>query len=106
MELKSKIADAKERLDSIGQIEKNKDNFISAVRKFMEMEELTAPLLKELIERIEVNHIEGVGKNQIQRFSIHYKFIGCIEVPMLPKCKNIKLNTRKGVAVEYLPTAI
>ena len=64
MELKTKISDAQEKLLSIDSIKQNKDNFISAVRKFMEMDKLTAPLLKELIERIEVCHIEGVGKNR------------------------------------------
>ena len=106
MELKTKIADAQERLLSIDSIKQNKDNFISAVRKFMEMDKLTAPLLKELIERIEVCHIKGVGKNRIQHFKIHYKFIGCIELPEVPKPRPVKLNTRQGVAVEYLPSAI
>ncbi|MBR5783509.1 MAG: recombinase family protein [Clostridia bacterium] len=106
MELKAKIEDAHERLLSIDSIKQNKDNFISAVHKFMEMDKLTAPLLKELIERIEVCHIEGVGKNRIQHFKIHYKFIGCIALPEVPKPRPIKLKTRQGVAVEYLPSAI
>ncbi|MBR5451363.1 MAG: recombinase family protein [Clostridia bacterium] len=106
MELKTKIADAQERLLSIDSIKQNKDNFIAAVRKFMEMDKLTAPLLKELIERIEVCHIEGVGKNRTQHFKIHYKFIGCIALPEVPKPRPVKLNTRQGVAVEYLPSAI
>lgn len=106
MKLKTKIADAQERLLSIDSIKQNKDNFISAVRKFMEMDKLTAPLLKELIERIEVCHIEGVGKNRTQHFKIHYKFIGCIALPEVPKPRPVKLNTRQGVAVEYLPSAI
>lgn len=106
MELKAKIADAHERLLSIDSIKQNKDNFISAVRKFMEMDKLTAPLLKEIIERIEVCHIEGVGKNRTQHFKIHYKFIGCIALPEVPKPRPVKLNTRQGVEVEYLPSAI
>ncbi len=106
MELKAKNEDAHERLLSIDSIKQNKDNFISAVRKFMEMDKLTAPLLKELIERIEVCHIEGVGKNRTQHFKIHYKFIGCIALPEVPKPRPVKLNTRQGVAVEYLPSAI
>ncbi len=106
MELKTKIADAQEKLLSIDSIKQNKDNFIAAVRKFMEMDKLTAPLLKELIERIEVCHIEGVGKNRTQHFKIHYKFIGCIALPEVPKPRPVKLNTRQGVVVEYLPSAI
>ena len=55
----------------------------------------------EAIDRIEVNHIERVGKNRTQRFTIRYKFIGTIEMPEAPKRNNFKLDTRQGVAVEY-----
>ena len=47
----------------------------------MEMKKLTAPLLRELIDKITVYETEGVGKNRSQRIIIHYKFIGYIEIP-------------------------
>ena len=100
MELKAKTAKLKERLSSIGKMQQNKDHFISAIRGFMEMEKLTAPLLRELIDRITVYETEGVGKNRSQRIMIHYRFIGYIEIP---ECRNnYKVDTRKGVAVEYI----
>ncbi|MBQ9858288.1 MAG: recombinase family protein [Oscillospiraceae bacterium] len=100
MELKAKTAKLKERLSSIGKMQQNKDHFISAIRRFMEMEKLTAPLLRELIDRITVYETEGVGKNRSQRIMIHYRFIGYIEIP---ECRsNYKADTRKGVAVEYI----
>ena len=74
MELKAKTAKLKERLSSIGTMQQNKDHFISAIRRFMEMEKLTAPLLRELIDRITVYETEGVGKNRSQRIMIHYMF--------------------------------
>ncbi|MDY4254284.1 MAG: DUF4368 domain-containing protein [Oscillospiraceae bacterium] len=61
---------------------------------------LTAPLLRELIEKITVYETEGAGKNRSQRVMIHYKFVGYIEIP---ECgKNYRADTRKGVAVEYV----
>lgn len=51
-------------------------------------------------------NIERVGKNRTQHFKIHYKFIGCIALPEVPKPRPIKLTTGQGVAVEYLPSAI
>ena len=42
----------------------NKDQFIHAIRKFMEMQTLTAPLLRELIDHIDVYETEGTGKNR------------------------------------------
>lgn len=100
MELKSKISKLREKSHSIGTMQQNKEQFLRAVRRFMEMETLTAPLLRELIEQITVYETEGVGKNRSQRIVIHYKFIGIIEIPA---CRSYyKADTRKGVAVEYI----
>jgi site-specific DNA recombinase len=100
MELKAKIADLHKRISNIGTMQQNKENFINAIRRFMGMQKLTAPLLRELIDKITVYETEGVGKNRSQRIMIHYKFIGYIEIP---ECgKNYRADTRKGVAVEYV----
>ncbi len=77
---------------------------MSAVRKFMEMKELTPALLKELIDKIEVHETEGVGKNRTQRIVIHYRFVGYIEISGGNRKQNHTTQTRKGVAVEYLTT--
>ncbi|OJU16246.1 MAG: hypothetical protein BGN88_00090 [Clostridiales bacterium 43-6] len=102
MELKEKITALREKLISIGAMKSNKDHFIGAVRKFMEMQMLTAPLLRELIDHIDVHQIEGIGKNRTQRIVIHYRFVGIVETPAVPKKEHIKLDTRQGVAVEYI----
>lgn len=100
MELKAKIAELRKRISNIGTMQQNKENFINAIRRFMEMKKLTAPLLRELIDKITVYETEGVGKNRSQRVMIHYKFVGYIEIP---ECgNNYKADTRKGVAVEYV----
>ena len=100
MELKVKIAELRKRISNIGTMQQNKENFINAIRRFMEMKKLTAPLLRELIDKITVYETEGAGKNRSQRIIIHYKFIGYIEIP---ECgKNYRADTRKGVAVEYV----
>lgn len=99
-ELKAKIAELRKRISNIGTMQQNKENFINAIRRFMEMKKLTAPLLRELIDKITVYETEGVGKNRSQRVMIHYKFVGYIEIP---ECgKNYRADTRKGVAVEYV----
>ncbi len=102
MELKTKIADYKEQLLKLAESNRNKESFIAAIRKFMEMKELTPALLKELIEKIEVHETEGVGKNRTQRIVIHYRFVGCIEISAYPKKSRYTAETRKGVAVNYL----
>ena len=78
-------------------MEQNKEHFIKAIRRFMDMQKLTAPLLRELIDEITVYETEGVGKNRSQRIVIHYKFIGYIEIP--ESGSNYKADTRKGIVL-------
>lgn len=102
MGLKTKISDLRQKLNDLDAMQQNKDNFLSAVRKFMEMETLTAPLLRELIDRIEVHETEGTGKNRTQRIVIHYRFVGYIELPEDKLIPPVRAETRQGVAVQYL----
>ena len=98
-ELKGKISELRKRLSSTQETTKGKDMFIGAVRKFMEMKTLTAPLAKELIDHIDVYESEGKGKNKTQRIVIYYRFVGYIE---LPDKNTIVNDTRQGVAVNYI----
>jgi len=106
MELKSKIVTLREKLNSFGTMAQNKDLFITAVRKFLEMKTLTAPLLAELIDHIDVFETQGVGKNRTQRIVIFYRFVGYIELPESTFKAPYKANTRQGVAIEYIPNAV
>ena len=74
--------------------------------KFMEMKTITAPLIRELIDHIEVHETEGEGKNKIQRIVIFYRFVGYIEIPEMALNQEITKETRQGVAISYIPKAI
>ena len=102
MELKAKVGSIRDELSAMGTAQKGRDTFLAAVRRFMDMETLTAPLLQELIDRIEVHEVEGRGKNRTQRIVIFYRFVGYLD---LPETEPVTENTRKGVAVRYLPRA-
>ena len=103
MELKEKIRTTREALDNLSSIQRGQEKFVAAVRKFMEMKMITAPLLRELIEHIDVYHIEGRGKNRTQRIKIHYRFIGYIEIPQATFERNYIAGVRQGVEIEYIP---
>lgn len=103
MELKAKIGSIRDELSAMGTAQKGRDTFLAAVRRFMDMETLTAPLLQELIDRIEVHEVEGRGKNRTQRIVIYYRFVGYLD---LPEAAPVTENTRKGVAVSYLSKAL
>ena len=102
-ELQDKIKKYRVELLNLEDVRHEKDHFLAAIRTFIRMQTLTPVLLKELIDKIEVHNIEGKGKNRTQRITIHYKFIGALEIPATPVQNCLKLNTRRGVAVEYLP---
>ena len=79
-ELKNKIADCRKQLFDLGSMEQGRDSFLQAIRRFMEMGTLTAPLLQELIDHIDVYETEGKGKHRTQRVVIYYRFVGYIDL--------------------------
>ena len=102
LELKAKIKTFRQKLSECGQCERDRETFTSAIRRFMRMDSLTAPLLRELIDHIDVFETEGTGKSRTQRIVIYYRFVGYVEIPEVSQSQHIKADTRKGVAVEYL----
>lgn len=101
MNLKAKIADIRHKIEELKNNNSEYEKFISAIRRFMQMDKLTAPLLRELIDHIDIFETEGTGKSRTQRIVIYYRFIGYIELPNTTKQTHIA-DTRKGVAVEYI----
>ena len=105
-ELKKQMFDLKNKLDRLNTAQNSSGSFIRAIRKFMTMQTLTPIVLQELIDKIEVFPIEGTGKNRTQRLVIHYRFVGCIDLPSIVPKHTYKLDSRQGVAIEYLPSAV
>lgn len=101
MDLKAKIANTRYKIEELKNNNSKYEKFISAIRRFMQIDNLTSPLLRELIDHIDVFETEGTGKNRTQRIMIYYRFIGYIELPNTAKQTHIA-DTRKGVAVEYI----
>lgn len=64
LELKLKIHTLKTTMSNSCWKKTGCEKFIQTVRKFMQMQKLTAPLLRELIDRIDVFETEGTGKNR------------------------------------------
>ena len=104
--IRERFVEIKNELSQMGTMDRERSTFIRSVRKFMEMDVLTAPLLQELIERIEIHETEGKGKDRTQHIVIYYQFVGYLEYPRCPWDENIRADTREGVTVEYIPEAI
>ena len=101
MDLKAKIADTRHKIEELKNTNSEYGKFISAIRRFMQMDNLTSPLLRERIDHIDIFETEGTCKSRTQRIVIYYRFIGYIELPNTTKQTHIA-DTRKGVAVEYI----
>ena len=69
----------------------------------MDMETLTAPLLQELIDRIEVHEVEGRDKDLTQWIVICYRFVGYLDLSDRAGLDDVTGSMRKGRAVRYLP---
>ena len=93
-----------ERMIALKDSKIERDKFVSAIRRFMEMKTLTKNLLNELIDRIEVHETEGVGKTRVQRVVIYYRFVGYLEIPE-ESFTSFSEDIRQGVSVEYISCA-
>ncbi len=100
-ELKVKIFNLREQVANMQTVQHSKDMFIGAVRKFLDMDTITAPLIHELIDHIDVYEAEGKGKNKTQRVVIHYNFVGYLEIPE-SDAPCFTADTRQGVAIGYI----
>ena len=105
LELKEKISKLHARLAAMEEQSQNSNAFLAAIRKFMEMKTLTAPLLQELIDHIDVYEAQGSGKSRTQRIVIYYRFVGYIELPDSAfRCsRDYRSGVRQGVEIEYIP---
>ena len=56
--------------------------FISNVKKYTEIDELTLEILNELIEKIIIHQTEKINGKKVQEIDIYYKGIGIISFPV------------------------
>ena len=79
------------------------DEFLFLIRRYASMDKLNREIVMAFISRIEVFHVEEQNGERIQRMKIYYNCVGQLLLPDkkdLPK-PQIKIGTRKGVAVNY-----
>lgn len=105
LELKEKISALHAKLAAMEEESQNSESFLAAIRKFMEMKTLTAPLLQELFDHIDVYEAQGSGKSRTQRIVIYYRFVGYIELTENAfRCsRDYRADVRQGVEIEYIP---
>ena len=80
-ELKTKIQEFKNALDSSVQDEEKLSKFLKVVKSYTEIEELTPEILNSFIEKIYIGETEKYDGRKMQEVEIIYKFVGAINLP-------------------------
>lgn len=79
-QLESKKQELQAKLDKSAQDTDGAEKWLSLVRKYTELTELTAPLLNELIDKIVVHQAENdENGSRTQEIEIFYRFVGKID---------------------------
>lgn len=67
------------RLQDVDDKTMNMQHFLKAVRKYTQPEKLTAAMLRELVEKVEVYAPDKSSGHRVQRIDVYYTFIGKID---------------------------
>ena len=87
-ELKQKIEQLKEKLNTTENKSENLNQFLINVKKYTEIKELSIEILNELIEKIVIHQSKKINKKYEQTIDIYYRGVGIISFPV--KIENIK----------------
>ncbi|HCC03748.1 MAG TPA: recombinase [Clostridiales bacterium] len=88
-ELKIKIEQLAKDIDNTEKKETDLTQFISNVKKYTEITELTPEILNELIEKILIHQSKKVNGKKFQEIDIYYRGVGIISFPI--KFDDVKL---------------
>ena len=81
-ELKTKIEQLSKEINNTEKKTTDLTQFISNVKKYTEITELTPEILNELIEKILVHQAEKVNGKKVQEIDIYYRGVGIISFPV------------------------
>ena len=77
----SEVAELQILMDGAKQKSMNVEYFLSLVRKYTDIQELTGEIIREFVEKIIVFKAEKVDGHRQQRIQIIYNAIGAVEIP-------------------------
>jgi DNA invertase Pin-like site-specific DNA recombinase len=70
----AKLDDISRKMNAESDRTDNAVRFLTAVRKYTDIKEVTRPMLIELVEKIVIHNAIGRGKDRKQRIDIHFRF--------------------------------
>ena len=91
-ELKIKIEQLSKDIENTEKKDTDITQFISNVKKYTEITELSAEILNELIEKIVIHQQEKVNSKKVQEIDIYYRGVGIISFPVSTQDIEITIN--------------
>ena len=79
--LESRVAELKALIASEKERSANVDSFLAIVRKYTDVQELTAEIIREFVEKVYVYQTERVAGYKVQRIRIVWNCIGEFDPP-------------------------
>lgn len=80
-ELTARVTDLQDFIDHAKEKSLNAEHFLSLVRKYTDIKELNAEIIREFVEKIIIFKAEKVDGHRTQRIQIIYNCIGAVELP-------------------------
>ena len=111
----SEQAELLSQLDAVNQeieLHHNKtvsvDEFLKIIQKHSEIKKLTMAIVREFIDEIHIHQAVRKDGHITQQIDIYYNCVGMIPLSQEPstKMKEVKMETRKGVALCYTPSPV
>ena len=79
-DLKEKVREAQKAIASYKDANSNSRQFTALIQKYFNVEKLDAPMLNELVSKIEVHEREITNNGErVQKIDIYYNFVGIID---------------------------
>ena len=80
--LEGRVADLRGMIASEQEANVNVDRFLGLERKYTDIRELTAEIIREFVEKIYVHKAERIDGKRVQRIRIVWNCIGELTLPM------------------------
>lgn len=81
--LSDRVKELKRLIDSAKESAINVDRFLSLVRKYTDVKELIAEIIREFVEKIYVHQMERIDRQKVQRIRIVWNCIGEFTPPAI-----------------------
>jgi type IV secretory pathway VirJ component len=77
-QIKERLKVLEDILSHVTEKQENTAKFLELVREYTDIQELTKPILNELIDKVVVFDAEKARGDRVQRIDIYYRFVGLI----------------------------